>query len=42
MTPRPGSGPTIIVTPEFGDVPAAKLRNFRDGRRYIALGEQAV
>lgn len=42
MTPRPGSGPTIIVTPEFGDVPAAKLRHFRDGRRYIPLGEQAV
>lgn len=42
ITPRPGSGPTIIVTPEFGELPAAKLRHFRDGRRYIALGEEAV
>src|SRR5262245_1153055 len=37
-----GSVPTIVVTPEFGSVPAAKLRRFRDGRRYIATGEAAV
>jgi NTE family protein len=37
-----GSVPTIVLTPEFGSIPAAKLRNFRDGRRYIAAGEAAV
>jgi NTE family protein len=37
-----GSVPTIVVTPEFESIPAAKLRKFRDGRRYIAAGEAAV
>ena len=37
-----GSVPTIVLTPEFESIPAAKLRNFRDGRRYIAAGEAAV
>ena len=37
-----GSVPTIVVTPEFESIPAAKLRNFRDGRRYIPAGEAAV
>lgn len=34
--------PTILITPEFGSVPAGKLRHFRDGRRYIAIGDAAV
>jgi NTE family protein len=34
--------PTILITPEFGGVPPGKLRNFRDGRRYIPLGAAAV
>jgi NTE family protein len=34
--------PTILITPEFGSVPAGKLRHFRDGRRYIAIGDEAV
>jgi NTE family protein len=42
ITPRAGSGPTIIVTPQFGEIAAAKMRHFRDGRRYIPLGEEAV
>ncbi len=37
-----GSVPTIIVTPEFGQIPAGKLRHFREGRRYVAAGEEAV
>ena len=37
-----GSVPTIVITPEFESIPAAKLRHFRDGRRYIAAGEAAV
>jgi len=37
-----GSVPTIILTPEFGRLPAGKLRHFRDGRRFVAAGEEAV
>jgi NTE family protein len=37
-----GSIPTILVTPEFGSLPAGKLRHFRDGRRFVAAGEEAV
>jgi NTE family protein len=37
-----GSVPTILVTPEFGSLPAGKLRHFRDGRCYVAAGEAAV
>jgi NTE family protein len=37
-----GSIPTILVTPEFGSMPAGKLRHFRDGRRFVAAGEAAV
>jgi NTE family protein len=34
--------PTILVTPEFGSMPASKLRHFRDGRTFVAAGEEAV
>lgn len=37
-----GSVTSILVTPEFGSLPAGKLRNFREGRRYIAAGEAAI
>jgi NTE family protein len=37
-----GSIPTILVTPEFGSVPAGKLRHFREGRRFVPAGEAAV
>jgi NTE family protein len=37
-----GSIPTIFVTPEFGLMPTAKLRNFRGGRAFVAAGEEAV
>jgi NTE family protein len=37
-----GSTPTILITPEFGSLPAGKLRHFRDGRRLVAAGEEAV
>ena len=37
-----GTVPLILVTPEFGSVPAGKLRHFREGRPYIAVGEAAV
>jgi predicted acylesterase/phospholipase RssA/CRP-like cAMP-binding protein len=36
------SVPTILVTPEFGSLPAGKLRHFGEGRRFIAAGEAAV
>ena len=36
------STPTILVTPEFGSMPAGKLRHFRDGRPFVAAGEEAV
>jgi NTE family protein len=34
--------PLILVTPEFGSIPAGKLRHFREGRPYIAAGEVAI
>ena len=37
-----GSIPTILVTPEFGSMPVGKLRHFRDGRAFVAAGEEAV
>lgn len=37
-----GSAPLILLTPEFGSIPAGKLRHFREGKRYIAAGEAAV
>jgi predicted acylesterase/phospholipase RssA len=37
-----GSTPLILLTPEFGSIPAGKLRHFREGRRYIAAGEAVV
>jgi len=42
MTASVGMTPTVMITPEFGDLPATKLRRFREGRRYIAAGEAAV
>ena len=37
-----GSTPLILLTPEFGSIPAGKLRHFREGKRYITAGESAV
>jgi NTE family protein len=37
-----GSTPLILITPEFGSIPAGKMRHFRDGRRFIEAGEAAV
>jgi NTE family protein len=37
-----GSVPLVLVTPHFESLPAGKLRNFREGRRYIGSGEAAV
>ncbi len=37
-----GAVPLILVTPEFGSITAGKLRNFREGRSYIATGEAAI
>ena len=42
MTAIPGTTPTVMITPRFDDLPAAKLRRFREGRRYIPAGEAAV
>ena len=42
ITTGSGSIPTIFVTPEFGSLPAGKLRHFREGRRFVAAGEEAV
>jgi NTE family protein len=37
-----GEVPLILVTPEFGSMPAGKLRHFREGRAYIGAGEESV
>jgi NTE family protein len=42
ITPGPATTPTVMITPQFHDLPAVKLRRFREGRRYIAAGEAAV
>lgn len=42
MTANAGSTPTLMITPQLDDLPAAKLRRFREGRRYIPAGEAAV
>jgi hypothetical protein len=42
MTAPAGTTPTVMITPRFDDLPAAKLRRFREGRRYIPAGEAAV
>jgi NTE family protein len=42
MTASTGTTPTVMITPQFDDLPAAKLRRFREGRRYIPAGEAAV
>ena len=34
--------PTVAIVPEFSQLPPGKLRNFRLGRRYVELGEQAA
>jgi NTE family protein len=41
-TATPTTAPTIMITPEFDGLPAAKLRRFREGRRYVPAGEAAV
>jgi hypothetical protein len=33
---------TVAIIPSFEHVPAAKLRNFGDGRRYYETGLEAV
>jgi NTE family protein len=38
---EPGEATTITITPKL-DVDGAKLRNFKEGRRWAAQGEQAV
>jgi NTE family protein len=38
----PADATTITVTPSLDDLPGAKLRNFRMGRRYIEAGEAAA
>ncbi len=42
MTAPAGTTPTVMIAPRFDDLPAAKLRRFREGRRYIPAGEAAV
>jgi NTE family protein len=37
-----GTVPLILVTPEFGSIPAGKLRHFRAGRPFISVGEAAI
>jgi NTE family protein len=36
------SAPTVFVEPVFEELPGAKLRQFREGRRYVEAGEAAV
>ena len=31
--------PTVTISPEFAELPGAKLRNFSIGRRYVESGE---
>jgi NTE family protein len=38
----PADATTITITPELDDLPGAKLRNFKLGRRYIESGEAAA
>jgi NTE family protein len=38
----PADATTITVTPSLDDLPGAKLRNFKLGRRYIEAGEAAA
>jgi NTE family protein len=38
----PSETPLISITPEFADLPGAKLRRFASGRRYMEEGEAAV
>ena len=42
MKAGPAATVTVMLAPQFDDVPAAKLRRFREGRRYIPAGEAAV
>jgi NTE family protein len=42
ITAGPATRPTVMITPQFHDLPTVKLRRFREGRRYIAAGEAAV
>jgi NTE family protein len=36
-----GSAATVTITPELGEIPTGKLRNFAGGRRYVDAGEAA-
>ena len=38
----PADATTITITPSLDDLPGAKLRNFKAGRRYIEAGEAAA
>jgi NTE family protein len=38
----PADATTITITPSLDDLPGAKLRNFKMGRRYIEAGEAAA
>lgn len=42
ITTSAGTTPLVMITPQLDAVPAAKLRRFREGRRYIPAGEAAV
>jgi NTE family protein len=42
ITAGPARTPTVMITPQFHDLPTVKLRRFREGRRYIPAGEAAV
>ena len=37
-----GSAATVTITPELGEIPTGKLRNFAGGRRYVDAGEAAL
>jgi NTE family protein len=42
ISPGPATTQTVMITPQFHDLPTVKLRHFREGRRYVAAGEAAV
>jgi NTE family protein len=39
---EPPRVPTVSLAPEFAGLPTGKLRNFREGRRYIEAGARAA
>ena len=36
------TAPTVLITPTFPNLPDARLRRFREGRRYIESGSEAA